>query len=78
MRIERKRVAELLPAEYNPRVELGPSDPDYERLKHSIEEFSCVRPPVYNAKSGRLVGGHQTLRVLAELGEAGYAGERRL
>lgn len=70
MRIERKRVAELLPAEYNPRVELGPSDPDYERLKHSIEEFSCVRPPVYNAKSGRLVGGHQTLRVLAELGEA--------
>lgn len=68
MDIVKMKIADLVPADYNPRVELQPGDPDYERLKNSVEEFSCVRPPVFNAALGRLVGGHQTVRVLQAQG----------
>ena len=39
MLIEKKNVAELLPADYNPRKDLRPGDPEYEKLKRSIEQF---------------------------------------
>lgn len=34
MLIEKKNVAELLPADYNPRKDLKPGDKEYEKLKH--------------------------------------------
>ena len=37
MLIEKKNVAELLPADYNPRKDLKPGDKEYEKLKRSIE-----------------------------------------
>ena len=39
MQIEKKNIAELLPADYNPRKDLKPGDPEYEKLKRSIEQF---------------------------------------
>ena len=39
MLIEKKNVTELLPADYNPRKDLRPGDPEYEKLKRSIEQF---------------------------------------
>ena len=39
MLIERKAVTALLPADYNPRKDLKPGDPEYEKLKRSIEQF---------------------------------------
>lgn len=58
----------LLPAPYNPRRPLLPGDPEYEALKRSVQEFGLVEPLVWNRRTGRLVGGHQRLRVLRDLG----------
>lgn len=68
MNIAKMKIADLVPADYNPRVELQPGDPDYERLENSLDEFSCVRPPVFNRTLGRLVSGHQTLHILRAKG----------
>ncbi len=59
---------EITPAPYNPRRDLRPGDPDYELLKKGITEFGCVEPLVWNKRTGRLVGGHQRLKVLRDLG----------
>lgn len=48
MLIEKKKTAELLPAEYNPRKDLKPGDEEYEKLKRSIEEFGYVEPVIWN------------------------------
>ncbi|MFD2087850.1 site-specific DNA-methyltransferase [Brevibacillus brevis] len=56
-------------AEYNPRIDLQPGDPEYEKLKRSIQEFGYVEPLVWNERSGNLVGGHQRFKILVnELG----------
>lgn len=68
MRIEKLKIEQLNPAAYNPRVDLKPGDPEYERLKKSILEFGYVEPIVWNERTGNVVGGHQRLKVLRELG----------
>lgn len=68
MLIEKKNVAELLPAEYNPRKNLKPGDAEYEKLKRSITEFGYVEPVIWNQTTGRVVGGHQRLKVLQDMG----------
>ena len=68
MRIEKKNIAGLLPAEYNPRKDLKPGDPEYEKLKRSIEQFGYVEPVIWNQSTGRVVGGHQRLKVLIDMG----------
>ncbi len=69
MQIERKRIAELIPAPYNPRKDIQPGDAEYEKLRRSLEEFGYVEPVIWNARTGYVVGGHQRLKVLRELGE---------
>lgn len=68
MKIETKKVTELIPAEYNPRKDLKPGDPEYEKLKRSIEQFGYVEPVIWNQTTGRVVGGHQRLKVLIDMG----------
>lgn len=68
MNIVKKRVSDLIPASYNPRKDLKPQDKEYQKIKKSIEEFGYVEPIIFNAFSGRVVGGHQRLKVLKELG----------
>ena len=68
MNIEKKNVKGLLPADYNPRKDLKPGDPEYEKLKRSIEQFGYVEPVIWNEKTGRVVGGHQRLKVLTDMG----------
>lgn len=51
-------------AAYNPRVDLKPGDPRYDRLKASMEEFGCVEFLIWNRQTGNLVGGHQRLKIL--------------
>lgn len=70
MLIEKKNVAELLPADYNPRKDLKPGDKEYEKLKRSIEQFGYVEPVIWNASTSRVVGGHQRLKVLIDMGIA--------
>lgn len=68
MLIERKNTADLLPADYNPRKDLKPGDTEYEKLKRSIEQFGYVEPVIWNKTTGRVVGGHQRLKILIDIG----------
>lgn len=69
IRQERRAIDELKPAEYNPRKRLQPGDEEYDRLKRSIETFGYVDPIIINA-DGTVIGGHQRLFVLHDLGYA--------
>lgn len=68
MLIKQLPISELKPADYNPRKDLQPGDADYEKLKRSLTEFGYVEPVIYNRTTGHVVGGHQRLKVLADLG----------
>lgn len=65
MRIERKRLADLLPADYNPRTI---TQREFDGLKTSLSKWGCVEPIVWNERSGNIVGGHQRCKGLLELG----------
>lgn len=54
---------DLKPADYNPRIDLQPGMPEYEKLKNSLIKFGAVLPVVFNKRTGNLVGGHQQLIV---------------
>jgi len=68
MKIEKLKTKLLLPADYNPRKDLKPGDAEYDKLKRSIEQFGYVEPVIWNKTTGRVVGGHQRLKVLLDLG----------
>jgi len=69
MNIKSIPIGKINPAAYNPRKDLKPGDPEYEKLKKSIEIFDMVEPLVWNERSGNLVGGHQRLKILIERGD---------
>ena len=68
MQIEKLKTEQLIPADYNPRKDLKPGDPEYEKLKRSIEQFGYVEPVIWNKTTGNIVGGHQRLKVLLDTG----------
>lgn len=63
-------VEAVRPADYNPRVALKPGDPEYKKLRQSIDGLGVIDPLVWNETTGRLVGGHQRLQVCIDLGWA--------
>lgn len=69
MRLEKVELDKLKEAAYNPRVKLEPGMDEYEKLRKSIETFGDVEPIVWNQRTGNVVGGHQRLQVLRDLGE---------
>ena len=68
MQLKNLPLAELSPAAYNPRKDLQPGDPDYEKLKRSLTEFGYVEPVIWNKVTGQVVGGHQRIKILRDLG----------
>ena len=66
IKIERRPVADLLPAGYNPRVAVEPGSRLYEQLQRSLQMFGYAAPIVWNKRSGRIVGGHQRLSVMIQ------------
>ena len=76
MQIEKKNVDELKAAAYNPRKDLQPGDAEYEKLKRSILEFGYVEPVIWNKRTGIVVGGHQRLKVMKDLGYAQYRAQQ--
>lgn len=68
MEIRKVSVSEIKPTAYNPRKDLQPGDPDYQKLKQSIATFGYVEPIVWNQQTGNLVGGHQRYKILIEQG----------
>lgn len=61
-------IEKLHDAEYNPRVRLQPGMKEYDQLMQSIEVYGEVEPVVWNERTGNVVGGHQRLAVLRDLG----------
>jgi ParB-like chromosome segregation protein Spo0J len=68
MKLETIDIDKIQPAKYNPRKDLKPGDPEYEKLKKSIAEFDLVEPLIVNKRGNVLIGGHQRLKVLKEMG----------
>lgn len=65
IRTKRLKLSDLTPAAYNPR-EIGADA--LAGLGESVERFGLVQPIVLNERTGRIVGGHQRLKVLEERG----------
>jgi len=59
------KLKNLKPAEYNPRVITSSAR---DGLKASLEKFGNVQQIVWNKKTKNVVGGHQRLDILLELG----------
>lgn len=67
MQLIKININDLKRAEYNPRKELTPEDKEYQKIKNSIQEFGYVEPIIIN-KDKTIIGGHQRLSVLKDLG----------
>lgn len=66
-KIEVWPIGKLRRAEYNPRVQLTPEDKEYQDIKNSIERWGYINPILVSA-DGTIIGGHQRLTVLQDLG----------
>lgn len=67
MDIQKININNLKVADYNPRIEFKKDDEEYKKIENSIKEFGYVEPIVVN-KDMTIVGGHQRLNVLKDLG----------
>jgi DNA modification methylase len=61
LRLERLPLEKLIPAEWNPSTI---TDEQLRILAKNIDEWGFVEPIVWNRRTGRVVGGHQRLKVL--------------
>ena len=53
----------------NPRIDLKPGMPLYEKLKKSIENFGYADPIIWNEKTGMIVSGHQRFQVMKDIAQ---------
>lgn len=60
------KLSELKPADYNPRKI---SDKALTGLKASLNRYGVVEPIIVNERTGNIVGGHQRLKALLEMGK---------
>lgn len=65
MIIEKKQIADLIPAPYNPRQSTAKQE---KHLKESLEKFGLVEPIIFNKQTGYIVGVHFRVRELKKLG----------
>jgi len=67
MNIVEKNVADIIPADYNPR-EI--TKKQYAEIKDSVNKFGLIDPLIVNMHSDRkniLVGGHQRLKIIKDM-----------
>lgn len=62
-------VDKVIPNPKNPRIDLKPGMPLYEKLKKSIENFGYAEPIIWNEKTGMIVSGHQRFQVMKDIAE---------
>lgn len=67
-RFETLKLADIIPAPYNPREDIEPGTEEYKRLRKSLEDHGMVEPPVVNIHNMRCIGGNQRLTVLRDMG----------
>jgi ParB-like chromosome segregation protein Spo0J len=69
VKIDRIPVSVIEANEDNPRADLRATDPEYLAIQRSVERWDLVEPLVWNERTGRLVSGHQRLKVLKDRGD---------
>ena len=52
MNLQRVSINLLKPAKYNPRKDLKPGDPAYEKIRRSLHDFGYVDPVIWNEVTG--------------------------
>lgn len=62
-------VDKVIPNPKNPRIDLHPGMPLYEKLKESIEHYDYVDPIIWNKRTGMIVSGHQRFQVMKDVAE---------
>ena len=67
-RFELLKLADIVPAPYNPREDIIKGSDEYKALRRSLEEHGLVEPPVVNLHNMRCIGGNQRLTVLRDMG----------
>lgn len=67
-RFETIKLADIIPAPYNPREDIEPGTEEYKRLRKSLEDHGMVEPPAVNIHNMRCIGGNQRLTVLRDMG----------
>ncbi len=65
MQTKKFKVSSLRASEYNPRKI---SAKELAKLKESIQEFGYVQPVIWNKQTNTIVGGHQRVRAMLDLG----------
>lgn len=68
MEIKKMRVEDIQESEFNPRIRLEKDSSEYKQIEESIREYGFVEPLVVNECNLRLIGGHQRLQVLKDMG----------
>lgn len=63
MQIEKIKITDIYPADYNPRTI---SKDEKTKLKNSIDNFGIVEPILINLHNNRIIGGHQRFDVLLD------------
>lgn len=66
--VRRVSIDKMNPAPYNPRIDLKPTDPEYQHIKNSVERFGYLEPIVWNERTGNIVSGHQRFKIIVEQG----------
>ena len=68
MKFENIDINELLPDAKNPRKDLKPDDPEFNKITTSIEKFGFLEPIVFNTRTKKILGGHQRIKTLKHRG----------
>ena len=63
MQIEKIKITDIYPADYNPRTI---TEDQKTKLKNSIDNFGIVEPILINLQNNRIIGGHQRFQVLLD------------
>lgn len=64
-KIERVRISDLIPADYNPRKL---SEGSFEELKRSLTELGQIKPVIVNGANNIIMAGHQRTKAMTALG----------
>ncbi len=68
MKIEKLKIESLKPSPYNPRIPVQKGSREYEQIAASIQQHGVVEPIIVNANTLTVIGGHQRLTVMKDLG----------
>ncbi|HOW59798.1 MAG TPA: DNA modification methylase [Candidatus Omnitrophota bacterium] len=66
--IKRIKISSIKGADYNPRADLQPGDPRYEKIKNFTAKYGDAGVLVWNKRTKTLISGHQRLKIFKELG----------